>query len=82
MSKILEGNPTKKAHSKTEYTSETLEELKRCSDPKNGHMYFITNYGYIKHPSKGQIVYKPYDYQYKLLDVYHNYKYSISMCGR
>ena len=82
MSKILEGNPVKKAHITSEYTKETLSELELCSDPANGHMYFITNYGYIKHPSRGKIVYKPFNYQYRLLDVYHNYRFSISMCGR
>ncbi len=82
MSKILEGNPVKKAHVSDEYTKETLAELDKCSDPVNGHMYFITNYGSIKHPSRGQIIYKPFNYQHKLLDVYHNYRFSISMCGR
>lgn len=82
MSKILEGNPTKKAHTKEEFTKEQLDNLRMCSDPDVGHFFFITNYGYIKHPERGKIVYKPFHYQERLLDVYHNYRFSISMCGR
>lgn len=82
MSKILDGNPIKKAHMKIEYTDKMLDEFEKCADKNNGHMFFITNYGHIKHPEKGMIVYQPFDYQIKLLHVYHNYRFSISMMGR
>ncbi len=82
MAKSLEGNPVKAAYAKIEYTEKMLEELAACSDPDDGYMHFITNYGHIKHPSRGMILYKPFDYQYKLLHVYHHYRFSISMVGR
>lgn len=82
MAKSLEGNPVKSAHAKIEYNKEMLEDLANCSDPDDGYMYFITTYGHIKHPERGMIIYKPFDYQYRLLHVYHNYRFSISMVGR
>lgn len=82
MAKSLEGNPVKAAHAKIEYNEKMLEELAKCSDPSNGYMYFITEYGHIKHPERGMILYKPFEYQYDLLHVYHNYRFSISMVGR
>lgn len=82
MAKSLEGNPIKPANAKIEYTDKMLEELANCSDPEDGYMHFIQNYGYIKHPSRGMILYEPFDYQHKLLHVYHNYRFSISMVGR
>lgn len=82
MAKSLEGNQVKSAYAKIEYNEEMLEQLSACSDPNDGYMYFITNYGHIKHPERGMILYKPFNYQYKLLNVYHNYRFSISMVGR
>lgn len=82
MAKSLEGNQVKSAYAKIEYNEEMLEQLAACSDPNDGYMYFITNYGHIKHPERGMILYKPFNYQYKLLNVYHNYRFSISMVGR
>lgn len=83
MSKILEGNPTKKANVKMEYTEEQLKELRKCSaKAKNGHIYFMENYGYIVHPSKGKVLFKPFEYQKKLIDNYHNYRFSINMLAR
>ena len=49
MGKSLEGNPVKAAHAKIEYTEKMLNELSACSDPDDGYMYFITNYGHIKY---------------------------------
>lgn len=84
MSKILEGNNVKRAFSKTEYTPEMLEELHMCSPDynKDAHFYFITTFGYTKHPTKGMILYKPFEYQIGLIDNMHNHRFNINMLGR
>ena len=83
MSKILEGNIIKKPHQNQKYTKEQIEQLRRCSpgspDP---HLYFMQNFGYLKHPEKGKLLFKPFDYQLKLINNYHNYRFSINMLGR
>jgi len=42
----------------------------------------MDNYFYIQHPTKGKLLYHPFDYQKKLLDSYHNYRFSISLMPR
>lgn len=70
---------TKKAYSKTQFTNEQLLEFSKCiEDP----YHFLSNYFTIQHPTKGSMIYKPYDYQNELVNSYHNYRYSISMLGR
>lgn len=63
--------------------SETqIEEFAKCSDPVTGPRYFMDNFFYIQHPTKGVMRYQPYDYQKKLIDTYHSYRYSISLMPR
>ena len=69
----------KKPYSKEKFTSTQLQELARCTvDPK----YFIKNFCYIQHPVKGRLKFELYGYQNRLVDVYHNYRYSIAMLPR
>lgn len=69
----------KKPYSKEKFTSIQLQELARCTvDPK----YFIKNFCYIQHPVKGRLKFELYGYQDRLVDVYHNYRYSIAMLPR
>ena len=69
----------KKPYSKEKFTSTQLQELARCTvDPK----YFIKNFCYIQHPTKGRLKFELYGYQDRLVDVYHNYRYSIAMLPR
>jgi hypothetical protein len=42
----------------------------------------MDNFFMIQHPTKGSIVYHPYDYQKRLIHTYHNYRYSISLMPR
>lgn len=37
---------------------------------------------YIQHPTKGRVKFDLFDYQVKLLECYHNNRYSINMLGR
>ena len=64
------------------YTVEQIEEFKKCADPKTGPRYFLENFFHIQHPTRGGIKYDPYEYQERLIDTYHNYRYSISMMPR
>jgi hypothetical protein len=82
MSKSLEGVLVKKAHAKQNFSDEQLIEFAKCADPKNGPFYFMDNYFYIQHPTKGKMVYHPFPYQEKLIENYHNYRFSISLMPR
>jgi hypothetical protein len=42
----------------------------------------MSHFFYIQHPTKGSMLYKPWEYQKRLIDVYHNYRYSISLMPR
>jgi hypothetical protein len=64
------------------YTAQQLREFAACADPVTGPMYFMDNFFFIQHPVKGRLLYHPFDYQRRLIDVYHNYRFSISMMPR
>lgn len=69
----------KTPYQKEEYTEAQLIELARCSqDPK----YFITEYCWIQHPTKGRMKFDLFDFQEELIDTYHNYRYSIALISR
>jgi hypothetical protein len=54
----------KKAFSESEYTPELIEELKRCRvDP----VYFIKNYVYLQHATKGTMLFDLYPFQEELV---------------
>ena len=72
----------KKPHQQTAFTQEQLEEFIKCSDPITGPEYFMSHYFYIQHPTKGRMLYEPFDYQRRLIETYHNYRYSISLMPR
>jgi hypothetical protein len=63
-------------------TDEQIEEVLKCADPDTGYEYFMTRYFYIQHPTKGQMLYNPYDYQVDLIKNYHENRFSISMLAR
>jgi hypothetical protein len=72
----------KAPHRRLPYTDQQLEEFVCCADPVTGPMYFMDHFFYIQHPTRGKMLYHPYDYQRRLVDTYHNYRYSISMMPR
>ena len=82
MSKSLEGVLVKAPHKRTAFTDEQLKEFIACADPDTGPQYFMDNFFYIQHPTRGKMLYHPFDYQSRLIDVYHQYRYSISMMPR
>ena len=75
MVKPLDQNLTKKAYKKEKFSKEQLGEFAKCAHPKNGVFYFMNNHFAIQHPTQGRMQYKAYEYQHKLLDIYHNYRF-------
>ena len=72
----------KKPHAVINYTNDQIRELAACSDPDGGPQYFLHNFFYIQHPTKGGIKYEPFEYQTRLIDTYHQNRFSISMMPR
>ena len=46
----------KKPHQTTAFSHEQLQEFVKCSDPITGPEYFMSNYFYIQHPTKGRML--------------------------
>jgi hypothetical protein len=42
----------------------------------------MDNFFMIQHPTRGSMVYHPYPYQRRLIETYHNYRFSISLMPR
>ena len=82
MSKNLEGVLVKQANRRQTFSHDEIKEFARCVDPVDGPNYFLENFFYIQHPVKGRLLYKPFDYQVELIDVYHNNRFSINLLGR
>ena len=82
MNRSLDGVLIKKAHKQQLFTREELQDFAACADPNTGVYYFMNNYFFIQHPTKGQLLYQPYEYQVKLLETYHNYRFNINMLPR
>ena len=72
----------KKPHTRESFTEEQLREFAKCADPINGPEYFMSNYFYIQHPTRGRMLYEPFNYQKRLIHTYHNYRFSISLMPR
>lgn len=72
----------KAPHRREIYTEEELTEFAQCADPRTGPEYFLSNFFYIQHPTRGKMLYQPFDYQRRLIRTYHGYRYSISLMPR
>lgn len=72
----------KRAYTKVSYTKEQIDELKLCMDPETGPTYFIKNFMYIQHTTKGRQKLALFDFQYDLINNYHNYRRSVNMVSR
>ncbi len=72
----------KRAYAKVSYTKEQIDELKACMDPVTGPEYFITNYMYIQHPTRGREKLQLYPFQIDLIKTYHSYRKSVNMVSR
>ncbi len=63
-------------------TDQQLQDFIKCCDPTTGYLYFMDNFFYIQHPTKGGMLYHPWPYQERLIDTYHRYRFSISLMPR
>jgi hypothetical protein len=63
-------------------TQQQLDDFIKCCDPETGYLYFMDNFFIIQHPTKGSMNYHPYPYQRRLIETYHNYRYSIALMPR
>ena len=72
----------KSPHRKEAYSEEQLEQFMKCADPDDGPMYFMDNFFYIQHPTRGKMLYHPFEYQRRLIENYHKNRFSISLMPR
>lgn len=69
----------KSPYKKENYTENQIAEIvKSATDP----IYFIKEYMWIQHPTKGRVKFELFDYQVDLINCYHENRYSINMLGR
>ncbi len=77
----MSGTPVlvKQPYKKERYTDVQIAEIVRsATDP----VYFIQEYMWVQHPTKGRVRFHLYDYQVELINCYHTNRYSINMLGR
>ena len=82
MSKSLDGVLTKKANQKETFNEEQIQDLANCMDPDDGYMYFARKFAFIQHPVQGKLLFDPYEYQLRLMDSYHSFRFNINMMPR
>jgi Terminase large subunit, T4likevirus-type, N-terminal/Terminase RNaseH-like domain len=82
MAKPIENALIKKPNTQESYTEKQLREVVKCADPINGPHYFLNNFFYIQHPTKGRMQYIPFEYQERLVDSYHKFRFSINLMPR
>jgi hypothetical protein len=72
----------KTAYSSQKFTEQDIDELMKCTDPINGPHYFLDNFFYIQHPTKGKLKYEPFEYQRRLIDSYHGNRFNVNLLPR
>ena len=74
------GNPNlKKAHTKSRFTKKQVDEVMKClGDPK----YFIEHYLKIVTIDKGLVPFEMYDFQRKMVDTFHDNRFTICKLPR
>ena len=82
MAASLDGVLIKKANRKETFTEEQVEDLLACMDPDTGYLHFSRKFAYIQHPTKGKLLFDPYEYQLGLMDSYHSFRFNINMMPR
>ena len=82
MAKSLDGVLTKKAHTKERFTEQQVQDLLACSDTEKGYLHFARNHFHIQHPVKGKLLFEPFEYQERLLESYHDFRFNINMLPR
>jgi hypothetical protein len=78
----LDGVLIKKANQKETFTEQQISDLLKCMDPNEGYLHFAKHYAYIQHPVRGKLLFEPFEYQERLMNSYHNYRFNINMLPR
>jgi hypothetical protein len=81
-SKNIDNALVKKAHSTEKFTEKEINDLLQCADPVNGPQYFLDNFFFIQHPVKGKMKYEAFDYQKRLTESYHQFRFNINLLPR
>jgi hypothetical protein len=69
----------KPANQPTAYSNQQLQEFVKCArDP----LYFMENYMFIQHPTKGKIPFEAYPFQRDLVKTYWNFRNTAAMIPR
>jgi hypothetical protein len=82
MAASLDGVLIKKANRKETFTEAEIADLVACMNPDTGYLYFAKKFAYIQHPTRGKLLYDPYEYQLGLMHSYHTYRFNINMMPR
>jgi hypothetical protein len=82
MAILPEYSLVKKPHQRIKYQHEEIVDIANCADPTAGPRHFLKNFYYIQHPTRGKILYQPYDYQIRYIDVCHQNRFSIALLPR
>lgn len=77
-----EVNLVKAPHKQIHYSDQQLREFAACADPVTGPEFFLDNFFYIQHPTRGRMLYRPFEFQRRLINTYHQYRYCIAMLPR
>ena len=72
----------KAPHRKESFTDQELVEFANCAHPVTGPLYFMDHFFWIQHPTRGKMLYQPFDYQRRLINTYHNNRYAIALMPR
>ena len=77
-----EANIIKSPYQKANFTEKQIQEFVKCADPDTGPTFFMSNFFNIQHPTRGKMLYKPFEYQHRLINAYHTNRFSISLMPR
>ena len=70
---------TKKPHSLSEYDPDKVAELEKCfKDP----LYFIEKYVHVRHPTRGKVPFKLYDFQKTLIRSFIDHSRVVALISR
>ena len=77
-----DGKLVKTPHSTQRFTEKDIEDLMACQDAENGPHFFLNHFFHIQHPTKGKLLYAPFEYQNRLVDSYHNHRFNVNLLPR
>ena len=82
VTKTIDAKLIKTAHTQQKFSEQDIENLLKCQDPLTGASFFLENYFFIQHPTKGKMQYQAFVYQKELLQSYNDNRFSVNMLGR